>query len=149
MLSFVQDGTEALIEALEARPPDEEPLPALRAAFSESLRAVTETVGDHDGEPAYLPALRLIDETPSLLAAHLRYAHEHESEVVGLLARREGIDADDPRPLLLAAIFGAVCFLASREWRTRGQGGTEVLLAVFDRYADHLGPDLFGHWAAK
>jgi AcrR family transcriptional regulator len=42
-LSFVRDGAGALLEALAARPPAEEPLTALRQAFRESLRQITAT----------------------------------------------------------------------------------------------------------
>lgn len=144
-LSFVRDGADALLEALAARPPGEEPLTALRRAFRESLGQL----GVPGRRPSYLSVLRLIESTPTLLAAHLRYLHDHDEDLVGMLAAREGVDpATDPRPRLTAALFTALASLAIRDWRNEGAGDTEAMLAAFDVYADQLGPGLFGHWQA-
>jgi AcrR family transcriptional regulator len=143
-LSFVRDGADALLAALAARPPAEDPLTALRRAFRESLDQIT---GDRD-KPSYLSVLELIESTPTLLAAHLRYFHDHDEALVGVLARREGVDPDaDPRPRIIATLFAGLVSLAIRDWRAAGAGDTEAMLAAFDVYADRLGPDLFGHWS--
>lgn len=146
-VSFVRDAADAMVEALAARPPEEEPLVALRQAFAESLR---EVAGDEDvpgAKPSYLSVLGLIESTPQLLAAHLRYLHDHDDAVVGLLARREGVDPEtDPRPRLLSVLFTGLASLATRAWQAQESGDTETMLAAFDVYADQLGPDLFGHW---
>ena len=144
-LSFVRDGADALLEALAARPPGEEPLTALRRAFRESLGQR----GVLGQRPGYLSVLRLIESTPTLLAAHLRYIHDHDEDLVRLLAAREGVDpATDPRPRLTAALFATLAALAIRDWQQEGDGDTEAMLAAFDVYADQLGPGLFGHWRA-
>src|SRR5215472_14450962 len=70
-LSFVRDSADALLETLIARPPEEEPLTALRRAFRESLRRITADGDVPGGEPTYLLVLKLIDSSPPLLAAHL------------------------------------------------------------------------------
>jgi AcrR family transcriptional regulator len=146
-VSFVRDAADAMVEALAARPPEEEPLVALRQAFRESLR---EFAGDEDvsgRKASYLSVLGLIESTPQLLAAHLRYLHDHDDAVVGLLAGREGVDpATDPRPRLLSVLFTGLASLATRDWKASESGDIEAMLAAFDRYADQLGPDLFGHW---
>lgn len=144
-LSFVRDGADALLEALAARSPGEEPLTALRRAFRESLGQL----GVLGQQPSYLSVLRLIESTPTLLAAHLRYLHDHDEDLVRTLAAREGVDpATDPRPRLTAALFAALASLAIRDWRNAGAGDTEAMLAAFDVYADQLGPALFGRWHA-
>jgi AcrR family transcriptional regulator len=149
-LSFVRDAAGALLEALAARPPGEEPLTALRRAFRESLGRITADSGVPGSKPTYLSVLELIESTPTLLSAHLRYVYDHDEDLVALLARREGVDpATDPRPRMLAAIFAGLAALASRDWREAGAGDTEAMLAAFDAYADRLGPDLFGHWVPK
>jgi AcrR family transcriptional regulator len=146
-LSFVRDATGALLEALAGRPPAEEPLTALRRAFRESLGRLIADGGVPSGKPTYLSVLELIEATPALLAAHLRYVYDHDDDLVGVLARREGVDpATDPRPRILAAIFASLAALASRDWREAGAGDTESMLAIFDAYADRLSPGLFGHW---
>ena len=142
-LSFVRDGADALLAALAARPPGEEPLTALRRAFRDSLGQIT---GDRD-KPDYLSVLELIESTPTLLAAHLRYVHDHDEALVRALAEREGVDpAADPRPRIMAALFAALVALALRDWRARGAGDTEALVAAFDAYASQAGPGLFGSW---
>jgi AcrR family transcriptional regulator len=147
-LSFVRDATGALLQALAARPPAEEPLTALRRAFRESLGRLTADGGVPGSKPTYLSVLELIETTPALLAAHLRYVYDHDDDLVGVLARREGVDpATDPRPRILAAIFASLAALASRDWREAGAGDAESMLATFDAYADRLNPGLFGHWA--
>jgi AcrR family transcriptional regulator len=148
-LSFVKDGYEAMLAELAARPPAEEPLTALRNAFRESLRTLT--ADDQPGdESAYLLVVKLIDATPSLLAAHMRYLHDCDHEIVRVLAAREGIDpATDLRPRLVAMVFGSLVFLANREWRTQGSGSVDAMLAAFDACADQVGPALSGHWNAR
>jgi AcrR family transcriptional regulator len=85
-LSFVRDGAAAFAAALAARPAAEEPLTAARAAFHISLRQLAGSL------PSYLSVIRLIETTPALLAAHLRYVHEHDDEIIQVLAEREGVD---------------------------------------------------------
>jgi AcrR family transcriptional regulator len=142
-LSFAKDGTDAMLKVLAERPADEEPMTALRNAFSESLKSLAEA-DDHD---PYLLVTRLIDSTPSLLAAHLRYMHDRDDEIIRVLAAREGIDPEtDLRPRIVAAVFGGLTFLAKREWRTHGRGSVDSMLAAFDTYADQVRPALAGHW---
>ena len=105
-LSFVRDGSDALLEALAARPPEEEPMTALRHAFRESLRRSTADGGVVSAKPAYLSVIKMIESTPTLLAAHLRYFHDHGETIVRALAEREGVDpVADPRPRIIAALF--------------------------------------------
>jgi AcrR family transcriptional regulator len=149
-VSFVRDWADTTLAALEARPAAEDPLTAMRGAFRESL-ATMATADAHDGtEPGpstYLLVNRLIDSTPSLLAQHLRYVHDHDEEIVRVLATRACVDPDtDLRPRVLAAVFGSLIFLATRAWRTEGATTAEEMLAAFDRYADQLTPALFGNW---
>ena len=106
MLSFVRDGTTAFAEALAARPPQEESLTAARNAFHISLRQLLGSTGE---AASYLSVMELIDSTPALLAAYLRYVHDHDDEIIGVLAQREGVDpATDRRPRVLAAVIGSL-----------------------------------------
>lgn len=92
--------------------------------------------------------LELIDSTPVLLAAHLRYIHDHEEEIIDVLARREGVDpAADRRPRLLAAMIGTLVFLANHDSRARGSHSPEAVASAFDAYADEIRPALAGRWA--
>jgi AcrR family transcriptional regulator len=146
-LSFARDATEALMRELAVRPAAEPPLTALRNAFRESLLTLAEGDGPHADESMYLLVIRLIDSTPSLLAAYLRYAHEHDDEIVRVLAGREGVDPEtDLRPRIVAMVFGGLTFLANRDWRARG-GGVTSMLAAFDAFAGQLVPAVAGHWS--
>jgi AcrR family transcriptional regulator len=147
VMSFIRDRTEVFVRALAARPAGEEPLTAIRMAFHDSLAERSTPPGDGEAVATYLMVVRLIEATPALLAANLRFLHEHQDELVRVLAAREGIDpATDRRPRLLAALFGAIGFLASQEWREQGGPGPEALAASFDSYADQLTAALAGHW---
>ena len=142
-------GPARFLGFLAARPAAEEPLTAIRGAFHDSLAAHATTPGAvyEEKVETYLSVIRLIEATPALLAANLRFLHDHEDEIVGVLATREHVDpATDRRPRLLAAMFGAIGFLASREWREQGSPGPEAMAASFDAYADQLTPALAGHW---
>jgi AcrR family transcriptional regulator len=142
-LSFVKDGLQAFTEALRSRPPDEEPLQALRSAFHLTLE---QQRARGAGESAYVSTMELIDSTPSLLAAQLRYIHS-DDQTARVLAEREHVDPDtDLRPRVLATVFAALISRATRAWRTSGGGGTESLAAAFDLYFGQLGPALAGHW---
>ena len=154
-LSFVRDMTDVLLRALASRPPEEDPLTALRRAFRESQLGLVPAgqggagqggAGQGGHTPDILTVIKLIESTPSLLAAHLRYLHDNDNEMVRVLAAREGIDPADPRPWILTAVFGSLVSLANREWKTHGVGGVEAMLAAFDTYADQIGPALSGHW---
>ena len=147
-LSFIRDGADLVMAALAARPAAEEPLAALLAAVHESVAALTSRSPVLRAEPTYLRILKLIDSTPVLLAAQLRYSHDQDAQVVRVLAAREGLDpAADLRPRILAAAFGGMVFLATRDWRTGGPHSAEAMLAALDAYAGQLGPALAGHWA--
>ena len=145
VLSFVRDGTAAFAGALATRPAQEDPLTAARQAFHMSLHQMQDSSGDL---PAYLSVMRLIDSTPSLLAAYLSAVHERDAEIIDLLARRAGVDpATDRRPRVLAAVIGALVFLANEDWQA-GDGRLEAMAEAFDAYADAVLPALAGHWAA-
>lgn len=145
VLSFIRDGTAAFAQALAARPAEEEPLTAARHAFQISLRQLP---GSGDTS-SYLSVIRLIESTPALLAAYLRYVHDHDGEISQVLAVREGVDpVTDPRPRVLAAVIGALVFLANRDWRAGRSQDREAMTAAFGAYADAVVPALTGHWTA-
>jgi AcrR family transcriptional regulator len=146
VLSFIREGTTAFAEALAARPAQEEPLAAARNALQFSIR---ELYGGQ-GLPNYLSAMRLIDATPTLLAAYLRYAHDQDDKIIEVLARREGVDpVADRRPRVLAAVIGALAFLSDRDWRSGDNPEPDAMAANFDAYLDAVVPALSGHWDAE
>jgi AcrR family transcriptional regulator len=146
-LSFIRDANDAFIRELAARPADEPPFTALANAFRASVRSVTAGESESGGEPLYLLVIKLIDTTPSLLAALLRDMHDKDHEVVRVLAAREGVDPEtDRRPRLAVAAHGALVVAANREWRTGGDDNVEAMLAAFEANACELKSALAGHW---
>jgi AcrR family transcriptional regulator len=142
VLSFVQDGLAGFAAALIARPAEEEPLTAARNAFGDSLR---QRAGA-EPSPSYLAVVGLIESTPVLLAAYLRYVHDND-ELTQILAQREGVDpVTDRRPRLLAAVIGALVFLANRDWRDGDVQSPQAMAAAFDAYADQVIPALTCRW---
>lgn len=145
VLSFVRDGLTGFAEALMARPAEEDPLTAARNAFGDSLRLRAGA----EPAPSYLSVVGLIESTPVLLAAYLRYVHDHDDELTQILAQREGIDpATDRRPQVLAAVIGALVFLANRDWRDGDDQSPEAMAAAFDAYAGEVVAALTGPWTA-
>lgn len=147
VLSFIGDSTDAFIRELAARPPAEAPFTALANSFRASFRALTGDEGQPGEQSPYLLVIKLIDTTPSLLAALLRYTHDRDDELVRVLAAREGVDPDtDRRPLLAVLAYGALTVAATREWVAGGDDSVEGMLAAFDAYAEQLRPAVFERW---
>jgi AcrR family transcriptional regulator len=156
-LSIARDHTDVLLSELARRPAAEPPLIALRNALHASIAALT---ADEDGGGAddggadgtgavslYLPIIKLIDATPSLLAAYLRDMYERDDEIARVLAEREGVDhAVDLRPRCTAAVFSSLIVTANRECRTKG-GTVEAMLDAFDACASQVAGALSGHWS--
>jgi AcrR family transcriptional regulator len=146
-LFFVKQEMDDFTDALAARPAVEAPLTAVRNAFRQTLEQLQGDDHLRNGEPRYLTVIRLIDSTPALLAASLRYVYDNGDRAVAVLSEREGVDPDvDRRPWLLIAMYGALAALVHREWRTSGCGGAEAMIEMFDAYADQLGPAIAGRW---
>lgn len=146
---FVKQEMDAFAEQLAARPADEGPLTAVRNAFRLGLERLQADSSIRNGEPRYLSVIRLIEATPALLAANLRYVYENSDKTARVLAEREGVDpATDHRPSLLMGIYATVSALVYRDWCIRGCDGVESMLAIFDVYADQLGPAISDHWDA-
>ena len=146
-LSFAKDHADALLRELTARPLSEPPLVALRNALHAAIEGLVEEAGEQlTGDSVYLSIMKLIEGTPSLLAAHLRYMHEQDEEIARVIAEREGVDPMvDLRPRCVAAVYSGLFISANREWKTVG-GTVEAMLATFDACADQVAAALAGHW---
>jgi AcrR family transcriptional regulator len=143
VLSYVIGATELFRTELRARPANEKPMDAMRRALYGAMAWVSSEQDKSEHEFVYGSVVRLIEHTPALLAAHLREIQECGDQVARLLAEREGIGADDPRPPMLVSVFAALVLLANREWQ--GAGGIDALLALADTYLDGL-PALHERW---
>ncbi|MGW2252011.1 TetR family transcriptional regulator [Kitasatospora sp. NPDC001660] len=148
-LAVMADAEDYFIECLRHRPAAETPLQALRASIVKAWRDLgsAERTGLGSIRSA-LELMRMIEETPTLLAAHLRRVTEQERVVVQVIAEREGLDpAEDLRPTVLAAVFASVLRAAHLSWKADQEpAGPEGMIAVIERHFDQLGPALAGHW---
>lgn len=151
-LAVLADAEDYFVECLRRRPADENPLQAMRAAITESWRSYgCEQAAGHRSVTAALELVQLIENTPTLLAAHLRRTTEQEGVVAAVLAEREGLDqASDLRPRLLAAVFGAILRVSHLAWGSgdspADDSGPEAMIAIIERHFDQLGPALAGDW---
>ncbi|MEU1283719.1 TetR family transcriptional regulator [Kitasatospora sp. NPDC005856] len=149
-LAVMAVAEDYFIECLRHRPAEETPLQALRASIVKAWRDLgsEESAGPGSIHSA-LELMRMIEETPPLLAAHLRRVTEQERLVVQVLAEREGLDpAEDLRPAVLAAVFGSLLRAAHLSWSSEhAPAGPEGMVTVIERYFDQLGPALAGHWS--
>lgn len=147
VLSFARDINEGLLRELADRPATEPPFTALTAAFRAAVTALAAERDAQTGESVFPSVIRLIDSTPALMAAHMRYMHDCDAEIARMLAEREGVDpATDRRPWCAAAVFDSLLQVASRDWREEDGATVEDMLATFDTYARHATEALSGHW---
>jgi len=147
-LYFVRREIDDFTTALAARPRQERARVAVRKAFRTTLERLVADSYEINGEPRALVVMKLIDSTPALLAASLRYIYENSDRAVRVLADREGVDPEtDRRPWLLISIYAAVLALVHREWRVVGRARTDELVGVFDAYADEIEPTVTRDWS--
>ncbi|MFJ9842983.1 TetR/AcrR family transcriptional regulator [Kitasatospora sp. NPDC101155] len=148
-LAVMADAEDYFIECLRHRPAEETPLQALRASIVKAWRDLgkAQTPGPGSIRSA-LELLRIIEDTPALLAAHLRRVTDQERLVAQVLAEREGLDpAEDLRPVVLAAVFGGLLRAAHLSWTAEQEPAEpEGMVTVIERHFDQLGPALAGHW---
>ncbi|CND78463.1 TetR family transcriptional regulator [Mycobacterium tuberculosis] len=117
--SYLSEHDRLLAEALAERPPGERPFTAL----FESLRVVLRAIADSDpAEGArFRRARKVIESTPSLMAAQMaRYSASAEA-LAEQVARREGVDTEhDLRPRIVVAFYLATVKVAFEECARRG-----------------------------
>jgi AcrR family transcriptional regulator len=138
---------DSFIHSLAERPAQEGPFDAMRHAVLSVWDSVGEAIAEVVPVELYLRNFRLVESTPTLLAAHLRRSTEMEETVARLIAEREGLDVDeDPRPRIAAAAFGSVMRVTTRLWGRSDDPSLTAIRALTVRYLDHLGPALAPRW---
>jgi AcrR family transcriptional regulator len=131
------DEIDEIARALEARPAVETPVAALRAVLVE--RAVTLA----ERREQWRAKMALVRANPGLLEAfHVGWSR-YEAALVGVVARRSGLDPDtDTYPAVVVAAMLAVSRTVSLRWRD-GPGDValqDLLAAAFDNLAEGLVP---------
>ncbi|MDK0519288.1 TetR family transcriptional regulator [Streptomyces sp. ML-6] len=144
----IQEMVESrFLEELHRRPAEETPFEALRGAVLCTWSSIGEAIEAIVPVELHMRTHRMIESTPSLLAAHLRRSCHMENQVARLIARREGLDVDeDPRPRVAVAAFCGVLRVAGQLWGQGGDAGLDSLRALTETHLDQLGPALAGDW---
>lgn len=134
------------VAELRRRPARETPFEAMHNAVLDAWNSINEAIEALVPVELHLRTYRLIESTPSLLAAHLRRATELEERVALVIAEREGLDVEtDPRPRVAVAAFSGVMRVTGRLWGQR-KTGLDGLLELTESYLDQLVPTLAGDW---
>jgi AcrR family transcriptional regulator len=145
VLSPLNAATDAFTGQLHVRPASEPPVDALRNALHAAAGLLEP--GDlvaTDWE-RHSQAVKLIEATPHLLAAHLMIGQRLADDIVAVIAEREGVDPrTDRRPRIIAAVFCALMTVAGQVWG--GDGGIESLVTLADDYLAELVPTFAKPW---
>ncbi|MFE7616260.1 TetR family transcriptional regulator [Streptomyces sp. NPDC057496] len=144
----IQEMVESrFLAELRQRPAEETPFEALRGAVLRAWNSIGEAIEEIVTVELHMRTYRMIESTPSLLAAHLRRSCHLENQVATLIARREGLDVDeDPRPRVAVAAFCGVLRVTGQLWGRGRDAGVDSLRALTETYLDQLGPALAGDW---
>lgn len=137
ILGTTSASTSRLVEELAARPPDEPPLVALRAAMHASVDHLQTDPDD------WFARSRLVRSYPELSVRYAARLSALERELVLGIAARTGLDADrDPYPGVVVGATMAAARVALTMWQERGsQDSLPALLdEVFDAMAGGLQP---------
>ncbi|MFB8036920.1 TetR family transcriptional regulator [Streptomyces sp. NPDC056004] len=146
----IQEMVESrFLAELRRRPATEAPFAALRSAVLCAWNSIGETIEEIVTVELHMRTYRMIESTPSLLAAHLRRCTVMENQIALLIAEREGLDVDkDPRPRVAVAAFCGVMRVTGQLWGRGRDAGVDSLRALTEAYLDQLGPALAGDWRA-
>ncbi|WP_378571607.1 TetR/AcrR family transcriptional regulator [Nocardiopsis mangrovi] len=141
----VQDEIEEAFRLkLAARPAAEHPVDSLITALTAAWSEVDASVLN-----AHLRIMRLSDESPKLLAAHLQRSAVNLDLLASLIAHRTGTDtAEDPRPELVAAAFGSAVHVGIVRCCRSGRGGVDDLVSSVNHCLELLIPTLTEPWDA-
>ncbi|MFF2187653.1 TetR family transcriptional regulator [Streptomyces sp. NPDC058155] len=146
----IQDLVETrFLAELRQRPSTETPFEAMHHAVLGAWGSINEAIEALVPVELHLRTYRMIESTPSLLAAHLRRATELEEQVALVIAEREGLDVEsDPRPRVAVAAFSGVMRVTGRLWGQGRETGLDGLRELTESYLDQLVPTLAGDWSA-
>ncbi|MFE2289746.1 TetR family transcriptional regulator [Streptomyces sp. NPDC059452] len=144
----VQEMVESrFIAELRGRPAEEAPFEAMRRAVLSAWNSIGEAIEEVITVDLHMRTYRMIESTPSLLAAHMRRGVATENQIARLIAEREGLDVDrDPRPRVAVAAFSGVMRVTGQLWGQGPDSSIEALRDLTEEYLDQLAPALAGDW---
>ena len=137
-VSVLDQQVTEVIRALEARPPEESVLTALRRAVVDTVRVHEDAA---DGETRLQGARALLLRSPAVHAASLHRGVLRSRELARVLAVRMGVEpARDGRPQLVATIVLCALEAAVGEWQAHRPDAplSDLLEEAFDLLAGGL-----------
>ncbi|MFF0049415.1 TetR family transcriptional regulator [Streptomyces sp. NPDC005498] len=146
----VQEMVESrFLSELRQRPAAENPFEAMRSAVLCAWNSIGEAIEELVTVELHMRTYRMIESTPSLLAAHLRRSIDLENQIAEVIATREGLDiATDPRPRVAVAAFSGVMRVTGQLWGQGRDTSVDSLRTLTEIHLDHLGAALVGNWHA-
>ncbi|WP_406426919.1 TetR family transcriptional regulator [Streptomyces sp. NBC_01589] len=147
----VQEMVESrFLSELRRRPAAESPFEAMRSAVLCAWNSIGEAIEELVTVELHMRTYRMIESTPSLLAAHLRRSIDLENQIAEVIAAREGLDiATDPRPRVAVAAFSGVMRVTGQLWGQGRDTSVDSLRTLTETYLDHLGAALAGNWRTQ
>ncbi|MET8330429.1 TetR family transcriptional regulator [Streptomyces sp. NPDC005181] len=144
----VQEMVESrFLSELRQRPAVERPFEAMRSAVLCAWNSIGEAIEELVTVELHMRTYRMIESTPSLLAAHLRRSIDLENQIAQVIAAREGLDiGTDPRPRVAVAAFCGVMRVTGQLWGQGQDTSIDSLRTLTEIYLDHLGAALAGNW---
>jgi AcrR family transcriptional regulator len=115
VLAKNHDKSAGIGALVAARPPEESPVQAIRAVFTEQLAAMLGNPGD----PA-VRELKVVMGTPELRAMALDHFHENMEQLAGAVSLRLGASGDSLAPRLLAGVIGTALWAIVDHWVAEG-----------------------------
>ncbi|WP_031082569.1 TetR/AcrR family transcriptional regulator [Streptomyces sp. NRRL WC-3549] len=144
----IQDAVDSrfLLE-LRQRPSAEAPFEALRRAAFSTWSSLADPTKDDATAELWLRTYRMIESTPTLVAAHMRRGVDLERQTTLVIAEREGLDPEaDPRPGVAVAAFAGVLRLTGQLWNRRQDASMKSLRELTELHLGLLHTTLLGPW---
>jgi AcrR family transcriptional regulator len=123
---------EGLGELIAARPAGETPLEAVRQVIQAQLSAMVE-----DTDDVALRELKVVMRTPELRTRALDHFHEHQTELLEVIAARLGVSEDALPAHVLAGVIGTSLWAVVDRW-VAGGAHPEQLTPMIDEAFDML-----------
>lgn len=147
VVSLGTDFAESFLEEVRARPAEEAPFEVLTNSFTTAMRIYREDEAAVSAASIYLKVVRLIEETPPLLAAYLRNIRDQQLVLARTLAEREGVDPEkDLRPQLASLVHLGLVSNAVKRALTKQDAGIDDILTEFGASLAALDSSLSGRW---
>jgi AcrR family transcriptional regulator len=130
--ALVLDRLEAALDSLRSslEIPGLDPLHAVQQVLEGELTSLTEWLNTQDDEAGARTSLvrfgDLIDQTPSLLAYQSLMLERYVAAAAGVLARRAGVEIEDPEPQIAARGIMCLWLIQARSLRRHLRNRTRV-----------------------